>query len=1090
MALFVYVNFRNGGNVLAEYDGSIRIGIKIDSDNAEKQLENLKKRQLSQKKAIDAQAKAVQNLVEQYQKLTTSSEEPKGLSKTRSALRAANKEAEEAYKKYEWIQTQAQMDKSAYGEVSPENSYKLQEALNELNEANLRVDNLQQKLNLLKMPPESTEEAKRLKAEIEAENESLSRLIQEYANTQKEIDSTQAEVDQFSESLRAMKETAVVADQGILDLQRELSALRQHLSVLEEAEMGLGYKDYDETVSKINSIEAKLKEYRDSIQETNQTEQQTNLGGFSGKLKSFGDRLGTISSSIKSSFVKSMNSASRSTKTLHDRMSRVGRNRGFDKAGKSASKFSSKLKNVGNRLKSIVSGALIFNVISRGLTELTKQVGSYLSANKKFSDALATIKGNLLTAFQPIYEKVMPALNSLMSTLQEATAIAAKFVAGLFGTTAEKAQANAKALRDQAKATEEAGEEAKKAEKFLASFDTIEILGNKKSDSKEEEKNQSAFNQDFSNVKVPSWLDAFGETLKSLMDFLKDFFKPIKESWDKYGASVIDALKRAFSAVLDVIKAIAKTFMEVWNSPLAQETLKLIMNLFTLILGIIEDIAVAFRAAWSYYGEEVVRALFFMLNSVLELLISIGTAFREAWNDNGRGQKIFETILQIISNIFKIVGELAGRLREAWEANGNGQAIWAAILEIVQSISNFILDITSATLKWAKSLNLEPLISGVRDVLENIKPLVDKIGETLSEIYHDTVLPFMSWLIETAIPKALDLFGNISRFLTEHEGLWDGIKEVVNKAFEFIMKTANATQEWAENLDLEALASSFQSLMESLPKLFDLLSDVYNDVILPLFTNLLEEWLPFLLDKLTGIIDFLSENKELVEAFVSAWVLGGVVSTVATLASKLNLVTLALGGATAAVIEMINNWSRMNDMEKSLSVIGSVLAALGALCVMLFAAKGGIAGVALGVAAVVGGIAMVNSAISKANSGHSGFSMGMFGGTVGASKMVNMARISAYMGTEKLPHLAKGAVISPNSEFLAVLGDQRSGKNVEAPLAAIGQEVENALSRWGGGGPTKVEINYTGSLSQIARVLQPEIKVIEQRKGPTLTTLG
>ena len=34
-------------------------------------------------------------------------------------------------------------------------------------------------------------------------------------------------------------------------------------------------------------------------------------------------------------------------------------------------------------------------------------------------------------------------------------------------------------------------------------------------------------------------------------------------------------------------------------------------------------------------------------------------------------------------------------------------------------------------------------------------------------------------------------------------------------------------------------------------------------------------------------------------------------------------------------------------------------------------------------------------------------------------------------------HLAQGAVIPPNREFLAVLGDQRSGPNIEAPLSTI-----------------------------------------------------
>ena len=40
-----------------------------------------------------------------------------------------------------------------------------------------------------------------------------------------------------------------------------------------------------------------------------------------------------------------------------------------------------------------------------------------------------------------------------------------------------------------------------------------------------------------------------------------------------------------------------------------------------------------------------------------------------------------------------------------------------------------------------------------------------------------------------------------------------------------------------------------------------------------------------------------------------------------------------------------------------------------------------------------------------------------------------------------IPYLAKGAVIPPKSEFLAVLGDQKNGRNIEAPEDLIRQIV-------------------------------------------------
>lgn len=55
----------------------------------------------------------------------------------------------------------------------------------------------------------------------------------------------------------------------------------------------------------------------------------------------------------------------------------------------------------------------------------------------------------------------------------------------------------------------------------------------------------------------------------------------------------------------------------------------------------------------------------------------------------------------------------------------------------------------------------------------------------------------------------------------------------------------------------------------------------------------------------------------------------------------------------------------------------------------------------------------------------------------------------------QIPKLATGAVIPPNKEFLAVLGDQKHGTNIEAPLSTIEKAVENALNRNGGTGGLK-----------------------------------
>lgn len=51
----------------------------------------------------------------------------------------------------------------------------------------------------------------------------------------------------------------------------------------------------------------------------------------------------------------------------------------------------------------------------------------------------------------------------------------------------------------------------------------------------------------------------------------------------------------------------------------------------------------------------------------------------------------------------------------------------------------------------------------------------------------------------------------------------------------------------------------------------------------------------------------------------------------------------------------------------------------------------------------------------------------------------------------KIPYLASGAVIPPNAPFMAMLGDQRHGTNIEAPLDTIKQAVREVIGSGGGG---------------------------------------
>ena len=92
-----------------------------------------------------------------------------------------------------------------------------------------------------------------------------------------------------------------------------------------------------------------------------------------------------------------------------------------------------------------------------------------------------------------------------------------------------------------------------------------------------------------------------------------------------------------------------------------------------------------------------------------------------------------------------------------------------------------------------------------------------------------------------------------------------------------------------------------------------------------------------------------------------------------------------------------------------------------------------------GILSALGNMASrVSSGISSARSAISGHSLEAGGPPVALAGL-------------PVPALAQGAVIPPNRKFLAMLGDQTGGTNVEAPLATIQQAMANVLGSWNGG---------------------------------------
>lgn len=188
-------------------------------------------------------------------------------------------------------------------------------------------------------------------------------------------------------------------------------------------------------------------------------------------------------------------------------------------------------------------------------------------------------------------------------------------------------------------------------------------------------------------------------------------------------------------------------------------------------------------------------------------------------------------------------------------------------------------------------------------------------------------------------------------------------------------------------------------------------------------------------------------------------------SSIFTVANaKIVLIAAAVAALILVLTQLAEAWGNMNGAEKVVAVLGLITAAAFTAAIAVGAFQSALT---MGIAAlaIVGGIVAVMAAINSAQS---------------------RAKELEQQNSRSIPKLAEGAVISPNQPFLAMLGDQHSGTNIETPLSTMKQAFNESMAE-NGGGAVQVEINFTGSLAQLGRVLQPVVTAESTRQGPSIT---
>lgn len=156
-------------------------------------------------------------------------------------------------------------------------------------------------------------------------------------------------------------------------------------------------------------------------------------------------------------------------------------------------------------------------------------------------------------------------------------------------------------------------------------------------------------------------LEEVDKQLEEIKKKVAEFFQPLKQSWDKFGAPMIAAAVYAFNGVKNLLMEIGKSMYTVWENGTGAKTVELILKIFTNIFKIIGNISQGLADAWNTFG-------------LGDLII------QRLWN-------IFNSILKIINEILKIVRDITKAI--------NWTAVLVAVygvLSIIDGLFSFIAD--------------------------------------------------------------------------------------------------------------------------------------------------------------------------------------------------------------------------------------------------------------------------------------------------------------------------------------------------------------------------------------------------------------
>ena len=616
------------------------------------------------------------------------------------------------------------------------------------------------------------------------------------------------------------------------------------------------------------------------------------------------------------------------------------------------------------RIAGLASSALIFNLLSSGLRQMTSYMGAALLSSTSLRQALGNLQGAAATAAAPLIQVLAPALTTLANAAATVFAYLAKLVAFLTGKTVSSAKAAAKGMSGISKA-------AKEAAQSLAGFDEIERL---------DKKDSSSGGSGASSITPNYNFDAKSPFLDSVLAAIQ------AGEWNQVGQLFAQKLNEAMAAIpwpdiQDKAQTWAANIADTLNGFIARLDWRLVGS--TLAQGLNTALIFADTLVQSIHWDTLGNGIGNGMNQCVEELDweALGRVMIAKW------KIVFETLHGFIQTFdFSALGDAFARATMAAINNIDWPQAAADLVSgaagLLEALAHWIdgLDwqqIGSTIAECITNIDYAELAQAILDLLSAaVTGLADGLSALAGQLVGDFIQGVKQWFDDVQTQAAVAGYGdNVARYLFDGfinglEALWNGIGQWIYDHIFTPFKNGICEAFGIHSPSTEA--KSWGSYISQ-----------------GLLDGLASKW-----ENITGWLRDLKQN------FVDAW---------DNIRAKTTETFNSLGQTISDI------WNGISSTIKNAvnGIIGFINRMISAVVTGINAVINALNGLSFDLPDIFGG-------------GHVGF---------------NISTLTA----PQIPYLAQGAVIPANREFLAVLGDQSHGTNVEAPLDTIKQAVAEVM---------------------------------------------